>query len=265
MNAQANGERKVGAGLSVRDLTVSFGAHVAVDHVNLDSPVGAITALIGPNGAGKTTTFNACNGIQALTEGTVELFGENVTSKPAPHRARLGLGRTFQRVQLCETTTVEANVALGAEARVVGNSPIRQFIASSTQRRTIVDATDEALELCGIADDRDVRVSALSTGQRRLVELARVVAGGFQMLLLDEPSSGLDTDESAGFCSILRRLVDDRGVGVLLVEHDMAVVMSVCEMIYVLDFGRLIFQGRPAEVQASDEVRSAYLGTEALA
>jgi ABC-type branched-subunit amino acid transport system ATPase component len=158
--------------------------------------------------------------------------------------------------------TVRTNVALGLEARLVAGNPLRQVLASPGQQRQIAAATDQALEICGIGPIADRRTATLSTGQRRLLELARVLAGGFRLLMLDEPSSGLDEEETHHFGQILTRIVADRQLGILLVEHDMALVMAICDYIYVLDFGQLIFEGTPAETQASPVVRAAYLGDE---
>jgi len=158
---------------------------------------------------------------------------------------------------------VEQNIALGREARLAGNHPVRQLFAPPTERRAVRKITDEALELCGLGDVRAELAGALSTGQRRLVDLARVLAGGFSLLLLDEPSSGLDTAETERFGEIVAGVVAERGCGVLLVEHDMALVMSICHYLYVLDFGQMIFEGTPAEVRSSKTVRAAYLGSEA--
>jgi ABC-type branched-subunit amino acid transport system ATPase component len=261
---QTDNERAatVRAGLAIENISVAYGGNKAVSDVTLDAPLGRITALIGPNGAGKTTTFNACSGFLKPTTGRVRLKGADVSKVSPAGRARRGLGRTFQRMELVNAMTARINVALGAECLSVGSSPLRQVFATGAQRRAIADATNEALEICGISHLADRAVGTLSTGQRRLVELARVHAGGFSMLLLDEPSSGLDEEETAHFGAILRKIVAQRGTGILLVEHDMALVMSVCDYIYVLDFGRLIFDGTPAEVQASPLVRAAYLGEE---
>jgi ABC-type branched-subunit amino acid transport system ATPase component len=250
------------AGLAIENISVSFGGNKAVSDVTLDAPLGRITALIGPNGAGKTTTFNACSGFLKPTTGRVRLKGADVSKVSPAGRARRGLGRTFQRMELVNAMTARINVALGAECLSVGSSPWRQVFATVPERRSIAAATEEALEICGISHLADRAVGTLSTGQRRLVELARVYAGGFSMLLLDEPSSGLDEEETEQFGAILRKIVAQRGTGILLVEHDMALVMGVCDYIYVLDFGRLIFDGSPAEVQASPLVRAAYLGEE---
>ncbi len=252
------------AGLEVEHLSVRFGGLVAVDDVSLTAPLGRITGLIGPNGAGKTTTFNACSGINRSISGLVRLDGVDVTSRPAPVRARMGLGRTFQRMELCDTLTVFDNVALGHESAAAGARVLRQMVAPPAERRATLESAAAALELCGIGRLADKQAGSLSTGERRLVELARCLAGPFDLLLLDEPSSGLDREETARFGEVLRTAVAERGCGILLVEHDMALVMKVCQYIYVLDFGRMIFEGSPNEVATSEIVRSAYLGSEAL-
>ncbi|HEX3899687.1 MAG TPA: ABC transporter ATP-binding protein [Mycobacteriales bacterium] len=250
------------SGLEARALCVSYGGNVAVSGASLTAPLGRITGLIGPNGAGKTTTFNACNGLVRPTSGSVLLGGRDVTRVGTASRARLGMGRTFQQVQVCTGMSVRANVALGAEIALIGRNPLRQFAGGRGQRQVVAERTDAALETCGIGRLADASVTVLSTGQRRLVELARVLASGYQMLLLDEPSSGLDETETAHFGEILTGVVAERGVGMLLVEHDMSLVMKVCTYIYVLDFGNMIFEGTPAEVRASSQVRAAYLGEE---
>ncbi|MEW6471234.1 MAG: ATP-binding cassette domain-containing protein [Actinomycetota bacterium] len=253
-----------GSGLDVVDLTVRYGGQVAVAQLSLSAPLGRLTGLIGPNGAGKTSTFNACSGLLRPSGGRIILFGEDVTRKGAAARARRGLGRTFQRMELFTSMTVAENVALAREARQAGSNPFRQQVATPRQWAAAQAATAEALEICGIGGIAERVVGTLSTGQRRLVELARVYAGDFRLLLLDEPSSGLDKAESERFGAILRNLVAERGLGILLVEHDMELVMSVCDELYVLDFGELIFHGTPAETRASPAVRAAYLGSEAV-
>lgn len=251
--------------LAVTDLHVAFGGNVAVEQATFEAPSGSITGLIGPNGAGKTTTFNSCNGLIKPKRGRVSLFGRDVTSRSTAERARLGLGRTFQQVQVCTGMTVRDNVALGAEVSLIGRNPLRQFTGGRSQRRMVAERADAALARCGINDLAQAGTATLSTGQRRLVELARVLAGGYSVLLLDEPSSGLDEQETAQFGKILLDLVCEHDVAVLLVEHDMSLVMSVCSYIYVLDFGVMIFEGTPAEVRASEVVRNAYLGEDASA
>jgi ABC-type branched-subunit amino acid transport system ATPase component len=247
--------------LAVEALRVTFGGNVAVDDVNLTARAGHLTSLIGPNGAGKTTTFNACNGLLRPTAGRVLLDDRDVTRLGVSRRARAGLGRTFQRMQLFSSLSVYDNVALGREAAMAGSRFVGQVLTRRREAATVRASAEDALCLCGIEHLRDVAVGSLSTGQRRLVELARVLAGDFDVLLLDEPSSGLDVGETEAFGRVLRQVVDERGTTTLLVEHDMNLVMGVCDYIYVLDFGKLIFEGIPAEVAASELVREAYLGT----
>ena len=254
------GAEVAGDGLRLEALTVAFGGHVAVDAVSLDAPLGRITGLIGPNGAGKTTVFNACSGLLAPASGRVHLFGRDATGDPPSARARAGLGRTFQRVEVCNNMTVRENVALGAEARAAGRSAWHQVFPSPSTRRRVAAETDAALARCGLEPLADRLVATLSTGQRRLLELARATACGSRFVLLDEPSSGLDEGETREFGRIVDDWVAATGVGVLLVEHDMALVMEICAYLHVLEFGRLVFSGTPPEAQASPIVRAAYLG-----
>jgi ABC-type branched-subunit amino acid transport system ATPase component len=247
-------------GLRLEGITVRFGGHLAVNGLSLSASLGRLTGLIGPNGAGKTTTFNACSGLQGVTAGRVFLDGEDVSRLgPAP-RSRRGLGRTFQRMELFDSLTVAGNVAVGREAGLAGLNPLRHLWATPKERADTGRRVEEALAQCGLTDVADEMVGALSTGRRRLVELARVIASGARMVLLDEPSSGLDSAETKRFGAILRSLVEDDGLGILLVEHDMTLVMSVCDYLYVLDFGDLIFEGTPSDVHDSPVVRAAYLG-----
>jgi len=248
------------AGLEVEELTVRYGGKTAVDGLSLAAPLGRVTGLIGPNGAGKTTTFGAVSGLVAPAAGTVRLFGQDVSRRSAAARARLGLGRTFQRPELCPSLTVKDNVALGCEALAAGGNPWRQIVPRRKETARLREQAAAALTACGLTDLAEVPVAALSVGQRRLVELARVHAGGYRMLLLDEPSSGLDPAETTRFGAIVRQLVAGSGAGVLLVEHDMSLVMEICDLLYTLDFGQLIFAGTPAETRASAAVRAAYLG-----
>jgi ABC-type branched-subunit amino acid transport system ATPase component/branched-subunit amino acid ABC-type transport system permease component len=250
-----------GEGLAVSELQVQFGGLTAVDGVTLTAPVGRITGLIGPNGAGKTTTFNACSGLVRPAAGEVRLHGRNITRVGPDARARRGIGRTFQRMGLFDSLTVRENVALGCEGGLAGQNPLRHLVSRSGDRAAVRVATDRAIDLCNLSEFSDRPVSALSTGQRRLVDLARCLAGSADMLLLDEPTSGLDQVETERLSAILRRTVEERGVGLLLVEHDLSMVLGVCDYIYVLDFGLLVFEGTPSEVLASPLVHAAYLGS----
>ncbi|MBA3652835.1 MAG: ATP-binding cassette domain-containing protein [Actinobacteria bacterium] len=252
------------SGLEVSGLTVRFGGNVAVNNLSLEAPLGRLTGLIGPNGAGKTTTFAAISGLVRPDEGIIRLFDRDVSGLAAPPRAQLGLGRTFQRPELCSSLSVAENVALGWEARAAGGNPWRHLVPRRTDGRALREAVATAVELCGIGDIRERKVGSLSVGRRRLVELARVRAGGYRLLLLDEPSSGLETAETTRFGAVIRRMVDEDGVGILLVEHDMALVMEVCDYLFTLDFGERIFAGTPAATRASGVVRAAYLGDAVL-
>jgi ABC-type branched-subunit amino acid transport system ATPase component len=244
----------------VEGLEVRFGGLVAVDGVSLGAKAGQITGLIGPNGAGKTTIFNACSGLLRATRGRVLLDGRDVSRSGPSARARHGLGRTFQKIELFDSLTVRENVEAGAEAALAGANPLTHLAGRPNDGPAIRAATDRAMELCGLSALSNLPAMSLSTGQRRLVELARCLAGPFHLLLLDEPSSGLDRAETQHFGEILRHVVAERGIGILLVEHDMSLVLDVCEHLYVLDFGELIFQGTPAEVTGSEIVKAAYLG-----
>jgi ABC-type branched-subunit amino acid transport system ATPase component/branched-subunit amino acid ABC-type transport system permease component len=249
-------------GLEIRDLRVQFGGLVAVAGVSLEARAGQITGLIGPNGAGKTTVFNACSGLNHPRSGELFIGEVSMDKKGVPARARLGLGRTFQQMQLFDELTVADNVAIGREGGFAGRNPLEHIWSGSRQRRIVKDATSEALSLCGLTGVADVPVGNLSTGRRRLVELARCLAGTYRVLLLDEPSSGLDERETEEFGEIVIRVARERGVTVFLVEHDLSLVTKICDYIYVMDFGGMLFQGAPAEVLSSPAVRAAYLGDE---
>ena len=255
-------QRAVGPGIEVQHLAVYFGGLHAVEDVSLSAPLGLITGLVGPNGAGKTTTFNACSGLIKPTSGRVLLHGVDVTTIGPAGRSRLGLGRTFQRAELFNSLTVRENVAMGREAFLAGSNPRTQLMSSRRDDATIDRAVAEAIELTDVGALAGLQAGLLPTGQRRMVELARVLAGPFSVLLLDEPSAGLDGGETQRFGQILQAALAERGVGILLVEHDMELVRQVCQNIFVLDFGQLIFEGTPEEMLVSSTVRAAYLGSE---
>ena len=246
--------------LELREITVCFGGVTAVGSVSLVARTGRISGLIGPNGAGKTTTFNAASGLLSPNEGLVLIDGHDVTRRSVAARARAGLGRTFQRMELLESLTVRENVRLGAEAHLSGANPLSHVLARPGEAARVARATDEAIALCGLSELAERPAQSLSTGQRRLVELARCLAGDFRIILMDEPSSGLDHAETRRFGEILTAVVAERGVGILLVEHDIALVTDVCDEVTVLDFGVTIFHGTPAQMHDSPVVQAAYLG-----
>ena len=250
--------------MDVLGVSAHFGGLIALDDVNLHVRPGAITGLIGPNGAGKTTLLNVCSGFVGPDAGRILLGGNDITGLSVAARARRGLGRTFQHLELFESLTVRHAVALGLEAAMAGSNAYRHVVgrqgAAGEAGTRAADPVEEAIEECGIADIADQRVSNLSSGQRRLVELARCLTWPFSVLLLDEPTAGLDRSDSQRFGQILARVVDERDIGILLVEHDVSLVMSLCDRVAVLDFGRLLLEGTPSEVMASEAVRTAYLG-----
>jgi branched-chain amino acid transport system ATP-binding protein len=235
--------------LEARNLNVRFGELHAVRDVSLAVERGEIVGLIGPNGAGKTTTFNAVSGVQRCT-GTVVLDGIDVSKAPPDRRARLGMSRTFQRLEVFGSMTAYDNIRTAAEIAARGRrQPVRSALA----------AADRVVELVGLRDQADRRADALPTGQARLVELGRVLATGPEVVLLDEPASGLDDVETERLARVLDALRAD-GMAVLLVEHDIDLVMGLCSRVCVLNLGAVIASGTPADVRAAAAVQEAYLG-----
>jgi branched-chain amino acid transport system ATP-binding protein len=245
--------------LNVDALRVTYGGVTAVDDVDLEVPAGKVVGLIGPNGAGKTSTIDALTGYHAPSSGRVAFDGDDIT-RLRPHvRARRGLVRTFQSVELFDDLTVEENL-LVASQRMGVLTALRDLLLPIGEHPR--DAVDWALEECGLTDVRDRFPTELSHGRRKLVGVARALAQRPRLVLMDEPAAGLDTDESAELGRRLRAL-PDAGVTVLLVDHDMSLVLSVCDEVVVLDFGRVIARGTPAEIRNDDSVIAAYLGTHA--
>jgi ABC-type branched-subunit amino acid transport system ATPase component/branched-subunit amino acid ABC-type transport system permease component len=260
--AETDGERRQG-GLIVRDLSVRYGGVRAVDGVSLEAPAGRVTGLIGPNGAGKTSLFNACCGLVKIEGGEIVLHGENVTSLSSATRAQRGLGRTFQRPDILPNLNVSENISIGLEASLAGTNVVRQVFPGGAERARVDESVREAANVVGVTDLLDLKAGDLTAGQQRLVELARVIGAPVDIILLDEPSAGLSGREVENLVEILKRVVMDLGLGLLLVEHDMSMVRNVCDYLYVLDFGRLIFEGSVADTLESDAVKTAYLGVKA--
>lgn len=246
--------------LESRDVTVRFGGLTALSGVTVRAETGKVIGLIGPNGAGKTTMFDVCTGFVSPKSGSVILGERDVTHRSTAARARLGVGRTFQRMNLCETLTVAENVLVGAEGSRAALNPIGHLIATGGETARFRGLAGEAMRICGLEELADAKVASLPTGKRRLVEVARALAGPYQILLLDEPSSGLDVRETAELGHIIRSAVRHRNIGILLVEHDVALVVDICDEIQVLDFGSTVFTGTPAEMVRSRAVQAAYLG-----
>ncbi|HEX4532506.1 MAG TPA: ATP-binding cassette domain-containing protein [Acidimicrobiia bacterium] len=238
--------------LRVEEISVRFGGVHALDQLTLGVGAGTITGLIGPNGAGKTTLFNVINGLQRPNHGRVLLADRDITGLSPARRARRGLARTFQRLEVFGSMTARENIQVAAELH-------RRWARGAPEPRA---ATAEILERLGISAVADVQADTLPTGIARLVELGRAIATEPSVLLLDEPGSGLDTAETHDLGDVLLSLTAS-GIGVLLVEHDMELAMRVSKELYVLEFGRVIATGRPADIQADPAVRLAYLGAEA--
>ncbi len=242
--------------LRTDDLSVSFGGVHALSHVDLEVVEGGVTGLIGPNGAGKTTFIDAVTGM-VTSSGHVFLDGVNITALPPADRARRGLVRTFQTLELFEDLTVEDNLAAGAM-----HTPWWQFLKDALWpwgSRHTPHEVEDAPELLGLTAERDRFPADLSHGRRRLVGVARALAAVPLVLLLDEPAAGLDSAESRALGERLRAIADT-GVTVFLIDHDMSLVLDVCDTIHVLDFGEIIASGTPEEIRNNPAVVAAYLG-----
>lgn len=231
--------------LEVRGVMVRFGGVMAVGGVGISAVAGQVTGLIGPNGAGKTTLFNVISGMQEPTAGQIFVSGVDITHETPHRRAKRGLARTFQRLELFASLSVRDNVRVAAEVAGVPD---------------VNGTVDSLLDKVGLTSLRDTTAGDLPTGSARLVEIARALATKPRLLLLDEPASGLDDSETERLGTLLRQLAND-GLGVLLVEHDMDLVMHVCDHIYVLDLGLVIAAGAPNDIQHDQAVLRAYLGT----
>ncbi len=237
--------------LEAHEISVRFGGHMALYDASISAPSGKVTGLIGPNGAGKTTLFNAITGLVTPSSGRVVIDGRDVTRTNLHRRARYGLARTFQQLELFTMLTVRENIRVAADIR-------RRWAHDGGDSAAL---TDQIIDQVGLREVADERVTSLPTGQGRLVELGRALACKPRILLLDEPASGQDDTETQRFGGLLRDIAAS-GTAVLLVEHDMSLVMEVCDAVYVLDLGQMLAVGPPADVQANPLVLDAYLGTD---
>jgi branched-chain amino acid transport system ATP-binding protein len=245
--------KNAGDALIVRDLTKDFAGLRAVDGVSFTVEPGEILGLIGPNGSGKTTTINLVTGLLNITSGSVHLGSLDMTGWH-PHKiARSGLARTFQIVRLFKDFTVRENVEVAAVA------------AGRARGKDVSDRATRALRQLGILDLANLPARVLPQGEERLVEIARAIATEPRFLLLDEPGAGLNDAEIETFLPTLRRLRDDLGCGILIVDHDMRLIMNLCDRIHVLNYGKTIAEGAPEHVRSEPAVIEAYLGTEAAA
>jgi branched-chain amino acid transport system ATP-binding protein len=251
--------------LEVREITIRFGGLTAVDGLSMQVNEWEIVGLIGPNGAGKTTAFNCITGFYKPNRGRVRYRGQDVTSLPPHRKAALGIGRTFQNVGMVRSQTVLENL-LTAQHTKAGYSALTALTGGSAVRRGEQELrahADAILELLGLGEFRDRPLSSLSYGTLKLLELGCALAGDPDLLLLDEPSSGMGPEEAHELGERLLTLRRELGLTMLLIEHHVPLVAAVCDYVYVLNFGRLLAQGDPDQVRNHPDVVAAYLGDEA--
>jgi branched-chain amino acid transport system ATP-binding protein len=246
--------------LRAREVRKRFAGIVALGGVDIEVDEGERIGLIGPNGAGKTTLFNCLLGVLRSDGGTVELAGVDVTRLPVHERARRGIGRTFQRIELFPDSTVRDHLLIADRVQRRAGRLWKDLIGLGRPRPDEIARCDDVLELLGMGDLADAPIERLTLGQGRLVEVGRALMTRPKLLLLDEPSSGLDRNETAALAATLRAVQDERGFAILLVEHDIELVSSFTARCYLLDFGRMLLDGPTPTVMASDEMRHAYLG-----
>lgn len=249
--------------LEANGVTIRFGGLTAVDHVNMTVRDHQITGLIGPNGAGKTTFFNCISGVYTPDEGTVLFDGEHMEGKRPFQICQAGISRTYQVINLFWEMTVLENVMVGMHPRLKSTyfTDLFRTPAVRAEERQAKEKAYEWLEFVGLQDFAGDPASSLSYGGQRLLEIVRGMASDAKILLLDEPVAGMNTKEKAEFDELLKRILD-KGITILMIEHDMELVMDICDYLYVLEYGKLLAEGTPEYIQSHPEVIRAYLGGE---
>ncbi len=248
--------------LETRNVTKRFGGLSAVDRVTVEIPEGSIYSIIGPNGAGKTTLFNCITGFYPADQGDIRFLDQSLIGLSPDRITQRGISRTYQNIRLFPAMTALENILVGAHPRLKSNL-VDAFLHTPRQRAEEKEALEKAQELLnfvGLKGKGDLLASGLPYGEQRRLEMARAMANQPKIILLDEPTAGMNPNESRSMMRFIQNLRDELGITILLIEHDMKVVMGISEFIYVLDFGQLIAKGTPEEIQKNPQVIESYLG-----